>query len=139
MDTIQAFREAAAVLQSDPRYLALAEIRRKNDADETLSRLMEEFSQTRASLSEELEKEIRDNNLVVDLNAKSNKLYGDLMAHEGIVAYNKAKLEVDKLVVHIDAIITAALEGGDPMTAEPPKPQQENACSGSCATCSGCH
>lgn len=96
--------------------------------------LTREFAQTRARLSEELEKEIRDNDLVVELNAQANKLYGDIMAHEGIIAYNKAKVEIDGLIAHIDAIITAALEGRDPMTVEKPQPQS-GSCSGNCSSC----
>lgn len=140
MDTIQAFKEASALLQTDPRYLALAEIRKKNDADEGLEKLTQEFAQTRTTLSAELEKEIRNNDLVVELNAKANKLYGEIMGHEGIIAYNKAKVEIDQLVAYIDAIITAALEGQDPMAVVPPilAKKEEASCTGSCATCGGC-
>lgn len=137
MDTVKMFREAAAALQQDPRYLALVEVRRKNDADQQLDQLTKDFSETRIHLSEELEKGIRDNDLVVELNAKANKLYGDIMSHEGIIAYNKAKVEVDSLISHIDAIITAALEGQDPMTVEKPQPQkQKGSCAGDCSACS---
>lgn len=140
MDTIQAFKEASAVLQKDPRYLALSEIRRKNDADKSLEELTQNFAQTREALSAELEKEIRNNDLVVELNAKANKLYGEIMAHDGIIAYNKAKVDIDQLVGYIDAIITTALEGGNPMTVEQPSPakKEDPSCTGSCATCSGC-
>ena len=140
MDTIQAFKEASALLQKDPRYLALAEIRHKNDEDKGLEQLTQDFAQTRTTLSTELEKEIRDNDRVVELNAKANRLYGEIMAHDGIIAYNKAKVEIDQLVTYIDAIITAALEGRDPMSVEQPIPaKKENpSCSGSCATCGGC-
>ena len=138
MNIIKVFQEAALALQQDPRYLALAEVRRRNDADETLAHLTEEFANTRNALSAELEKEVRDNDLVVELNAKANKLYGELMSYDGIVAYNKAKVEIDQLVAHIDAIITTALEGGDPMTVEPPKPTKPNPCSGDCSACGGC-
>lgn len=139
MDIIKVFQDAAAALQQDPRYLALAEVRKRNDADKELERLTQEFAQTRAELSAELEKELRDNDRVVELNAKTNKLYGDLMAYDGIIAYNKAKVELDQLVAHIDAIITAALEGGDPGVVEaPPRFKSTPACGGSCGTCGGC-
>lgn len=140
MDIIQIFKEASAALQNDPRYIALAEVRQKNDGDTALEALTQDFAKTRETLSEELEKQVRDNDLVVELNAKANKLYGEIMAHEGIIAYNKAKLELDQLVAYIDAIITSALEGGDPMTVEDPakKAAEKAACTGSCATCSGC-
>lgn len=140
MDIIEVFKDAAVALQKDPRYLALADVRRRNDADECLAKLTEDFAATRDTLSKELEKEVRDNDLVVELNAKANKLYGDLMAYPGIIEYNKAKLEVDQLVAHIDAIITAALNGGDPTAVEAPKAQKDASCAGNCSSCaSACH
>ena len=39
------------------------------------------------------------------------------------------------MVSYIDAIINTAMNGGDPMTVQQP----QGSCSGSCATCGGCH
>ena len=58
----------------------------------------------------------------------------DIMANEFMMEYNECKTEVDKLSQHIQAIITSALNGGNPMLVELP----EGGCSGSCSTCSGC-
>ena len=80
MDIIQIFKDACVELQKDPRYLALAAVRKQNDADRELDRLTQEFAETKKTLSEELEKQVRDNDLVVELNAKANKLYGELMS-----------------------------------------------------------
>lgn len=136
MDIIQIFKEASTALQQDPRYIALAEIRKRNDADEKLEQLIKDFTETKSVLSAELEKQVRDNDLVVDLNAKANSLYGELMSYPGIVAYNKAKLEVDRMVAYIDSILTTALQGGDPMTVQEPKNEsKEMPCSGNCSSC----
>ena len=57
------------------------------------------------------------------------------MASEGMVRYNAAKAECEAMVNHIDAIINTAMNGGDPMTVNPPR----GGCTGSCASCGGCH
>lgn len=135
MELIQIFKNACSELQKDPRYLALAAVRKQNDADQELDRLTREFAETKKTLSEELEKQVRNNDLVVELNAKANKLYGELMSYPGIVAYNKAKLEVDQLVGHIDAVLTAALNGEDPQTVAAPVPEKSMPCTGDCSSC----
>ena len=143
MDVLQAFQIAAKHIQADPRYIAFQEIREKNDQDESLNALTEEFAQAKEELSKELEKDIaeRNNDLIVELNAKTNRLYGEILSHEGIVAYNKAKVELDQLVAQIDAIITGTLEGADPMKMEIAVSQKPSSCSPqACATCaSACH
>ena len=57
------------------------------------------------------------------------------MSSEGMVRYNTAKAECEALISHIDAIINTAMNGGDPMTVNPPA----GGCTGSCASCAGCH
>ena len=42
----------------------------------------------------------------------------------------------EMLMNYVNAIINTAVNGGDPMTVEEP---QQGGCSGSCASCSGCH
>ena len=56
------------------------------------------------------------------------------MNNESMQAYNEAKNEMDSLMQYINAILTTAVNGGDPMTVEEP-----SSCSGDCSGCSGCH
>ena len=58
-----------------------------------------------------------------------------IMADEGMAAYNEAKKDCENLVNYIDAIINTAMNGGDPMTVQEPS----TSCTGSCSTCGGCH
>ena len=69
-------------------------------------------------------------------NVKVNQLYNDIMANESMAAYNEAKAELESVMNYVNAIINTAVNGGDPMTVEEP---QQGGCSGSCASCSGCH
>ena len=72
---------------------------------------------------------------VAELNKKINDLYTQIMASEGMVRYTAAKAECEAMVSYIDAIINTAMNGGDPMTVQQPS----GSCTGSCATCGGCH
>ena len=135
MDTIDLFKKAAAALQTDPCYLALAAAREANDKDEALQDMIGEFNLARLDLNNEISKDERDDAKVAELNAQVNELYSKIMSTGSMAAYNEAKAEAEALISYIDAIINTAMNGGDPMSVQQP----EAGCSGSCASCSGCH
>lgn len=135
MDCIEMFKRAAVAMQTDPRYLALDQARRLNDADQELQGMIGEFNLARMDLNNELGKADRSDDRVVELNEKINDLYTRIMEDESMVAYNEAKKDCEALINYIDAIINTAMNGGDPMTVTEPAAS----CTGSCATCGGCH
>lgn len=135
MDCIDLFKKAAAAMQTDPRYLELDAARRENDADTELQNMIGEFNLARLDLNNEASNAEPDNARIADLNKKVNDLYSQIMASEGMVRYNAAKAECEAMVNHIDAIINTAMNGGDPMAVNPP----QGGCTGSCASCGGCH
>lgn len=135
MDCIDLFKRAAVALQTDPCYLALDRARKQNDADEQLQNLIGEFNLARMDLNTEIGKTERDDARIAELNEKVNSLYGQIMSDDGMLAYNEAKQECEALVGYIDAIINTAMNGGDPMAVQQP----EAGCTGSCASCAGCH
>ena len=135
MDTIALFKKAAAALQTDPCYLALAAAREANDKDEALQDMIGEFNLARLDLNNEISKDERDDAKVAELNAQVNELYSKIMSTGSMAAYNEAKAEAEALISYIDAIINTAMNGGDPMSVQQP----EAGCSGSCSSCSGCH
>ena len=57
-------------------------------------------------------------------------------AREERNSYNEAKAELEAVMNYVNAIINTAVNGGDPATVEEP---QQGGCSGSCASCAGCH
>lgn len=135
MDCIELFKKAAAAMQTDPRYLELDAARRENDMDEELQGLIGEFNLARLDMNNEASKSEPDNARISELNDKVNSLYTQIMSSEGMVRYNAAKSECESMINHIDAIINTAMNGGDPMTVNAP----QGGCTGSCATCGGCH
>ena len=112
MDCIDLFKRAAVALQTDNRYLALDQARKMNDKDEELQNLIGEFNLARMDLNNEIGKTERSDARIAELNEKVNTLYGQIMADEGMVAYNEAKRDCESLVNYIDAIINTAMNGG---------------------------
>ena len=72
---------------------------------------------------------IKDNGEELEM----QKLYTLIMQNEHMADFTMAKQGMDKLVGDINMIIGMCCDGEDPDTCE------ISACSGSCATCGGCH
>lgn len=135
MDCIELFKRAAVALQTDSRYLALDQARKMNDSDEELQNMIGEFNLARMDLNNEIGKAERDDKRIAELNEKVNRLYGQIMSDEGMIAYNDAKRDCEAMINYIDAIINTAMNGGDPMTVQEPSAD----CTHDCSTCGGCH
>lgn len=131
MDAISGFKEAALCLQQESCYKKLQETREANDSDEALQKMVNEYGALRISLEEALKK----GEGVVELDAMATRLYGEIMAYPGIIAYHKAKAEAEQQIAFLGEIITTAMNGGDPMAVQMKEPA---GCSGSCASCGGC-
>ena len=136
MDAIEQFKQAGVALQQDPRYKVLQAARTANDEDETLQDLIGDFNLVRLDLSNELEKDPRDEGRVEELNDRINDLYDEIMTNPHMLAYNAAKQGIRGLVDHINAIVAAAIDGDDPMAVA--EPHNHDDCGGSCSSCSGC-
>lgn len=135
-DAITLFKEAAAQMQREETFVALMGTLKKNDEDEVLQSLIGDFNLARIDLNAELSKsEDKDPEKINELNTRVGQLYNDIMANESMIAYNEAKAEMEQMVEYVNAIINTAVNGGDPMTVEQP----QAGCSGSCASCAGCH
>lgn len=131
MDSIQAFQQAALLLQAEPCYQELKRCRDVNDTDSVLQEMVKEYGRIRMELDQCLEK----GEAAVELDAKATKLYGEIMAYPGIVQYHQAKLKAETLIAYLGNIITTAMNGGDPRSVTP---SNTSGCSGSCHSCSGC-
>ncbi|MFR7854406.1 MAG: YlbF family regulator [Acutalibacteraceae bacterium] len=135
MDIIAAARALGAAIQADERYKKVLEQRRINDADKELQELIGEFNMARMSVDNELGKEDgRDEEKIKEFNSTLRRLYGKIMCNDNMIEYNKAKEEFDAVMQRANAIIELCTEGEDPATCEP-----ATGCTGSCATCGGCH
>lgn len=134
MDIIEMTRNLGMEIQKDQRYQILENARRLNDADEELQKQIGDFNLARIDLNNEVSKSDKDAGRIAQLNEKVQSIYTDIMNNESMQAYNEAKSDVDQMMQYINAILTTAVNGGDPMTVQEP-----SSCSGSCSSCSGCH
>ena len=134
MDIIELTRNLAMEIQNDQRYQMLDNARRLNDADEELQQQSGDFNLARIDLNNEVSKSDKNADRIAELNEKVQSIYTDIMNNESMQAYNEAKGDVDQMMQYINAILTTAVNGGDPMTVQEP-----SSCSGSCSSCGGCH
>lgn len=135
MNAIEAARKLGAAIQADERYAAYAEAKKANDNDEKLQAQIGEFNILRMSLERELSAEDKSEEKIKDYNEKLRTLYSEIMVSETMVKYNEAKTALDELTNDVNMIISMCLNGEDPETCDP----HAAGCTGSCATCGGCH
>ena len=134
-DFITEFKKLCAQLQKEDIIVYLNQAKDMMDKDQELQEMIGKFNLTKYQLNAEMVKPDADNDKINELDLELNKLYEEIMANEFMIAFSEASDEVDHLTKYIQAIITATVNGGDPMTVELPA----GGCSGSCSTCSGCH
>ena len=134
MDVIEQVRNLGKAIQHDERFIRYAKARLANDNDKELQASIGNFNIIRMELDRELNAEEKDEVKVAELNEKLRATYGEIMASPVMVEYNTAKAEVDTMVNEINTIISKCLDGEDPETCD-----TSAGCSGSCATCGGCH
>lgn len=135
MDVIALTRELGKAIQADPRYSRFLEAAESYEKDEELQGLVKEFNLCRMQLNQEMSKtENKSEEKIAEINKKVREIYGKIMVNPTMSTYNDAKGEMDRMLDQINTIITLSANGEDPETC-----QAEHSCSGSCATCGGCH
>ena len=70
---------------------------------------------------------------IKSLNEQLKAVYERVMQNPSMQAYNAAHAELESLVQKINTVINGAANGEDPFTID------VEGCTGSCATCKGCH
>jgi len=135
MDLIQMARDLGSAIQEDETYIALQMAKTANDNDKDLQDAIGEFNLKRIAISEEMNKKEEEKNEenLARLDKELRDAYGKIMANENMMRYNDAKNKMDAMMNQISALLMIAVNGEDPQTADPA------ACTGSCATCGGCH
>lgn len=134
MTVIELTRELGKAIQADPRYKEYNDARVANDADEELQKLIGEFNMGRMQLNREMSKTDKDQDKIAEMNQHIRDIYAQIMSNEHMAVYNDTKAAFDDMMLEIQNIITLCANGEDPATCEP-----KSNCTGSCATCGGCH
>ena len=133
MDVIEQVRILGKAIQQDERFIRYAKARLENDNNTELQASIGRFNIIRMELDREMQADERNEDKVKELNEELRSVYGDIMSAPAMVEYNTAKAALDSLVNEINTVISKTLDGEDPETCD------TTACTGSCATCGGCH
>ena len=75
-----------------------------------------------------------DQDKIKEYNDELKRVYGLVMTNPNMIAYNEAKSAMDQLLAEVNDLVTQCVNGEDPDTVQP-----SAGCTGSCATCGGCH
>lgn len=134
MTVIELTRELGKAIQSDERYIKLAEAKKLNDGDSKLNALIGKLNLIQMSYRHEAENG-GDKNKMDEYDKQFQEVYGEVMLNENMKNYENARQDVDDMMNYIMQILSLCVNGEDPETCEP-KSQEE--CTGSCSTCGGC-
>lgn len=134
MDIIDLAREIGRKLQQDENYIKFQLAKQATDEDAELQDMIGEFNLKRMAINNEASKENRSEEKLQQLNQELRSVYAKIMTNENMINYNDSKEAVDTILARVSAIIQKSSEGEDPETAD-----YTPSCSGSCATCGGCH
>lgn len=133
MDIIEMTRALGKAIQQDERYIRLSLARDNNDSDEKLQEMIGSFNLKRVEVNQEAARPDKDQAKLDALNESIRALYKEIMENPNMVEFNAAKEEIDSLMNFVNQILVLSVNGQDPDTVE------QSSCTGSCATCAGCH
>ena len=135
MDIIEMTRELGRALQNDERYIAMMSARQASDEDQALHEAIGEFNLKRMAISNEAQKDDRNEETLQRLNEEFRGVYQKIMENEHMLRYNDAKNEFDALLQRMTGILSLCADGEDPETCD----YDAASCGGNCSSCAGCH
>lgn len=135
MSILSAVRELGKEIQKDERYIAFAKAKLALDNDTAVQDKINEFNLVRMNLEQAMSAETQDEAKTKELNEKLRNIYAEVMQSKSMVDFNVAKADLDTMLNDVNSVIGQCVDGADPETVEP----EVQGCSGSCATCGGCH
>ena len=135
MDIIEMTRELGRALQNDERYIAMMSARQASDEDQALQEAIGEFNLKRMAISNEAQKDDRNEETLQRLNEEFRGVYQKIMENEHMLRYNDAKDEFDALLQRMTGILSLCADGEDPETCD----YDAASCGGNCSSCAGCH
>ena len=135
MDIIEMTRELGRALQNDERYIAMMSARQASDEDQALQEAIGEFNLKRMAISNEAQKDDRNEETLQRLNEEFRGVYQKIMENEHMLRYNDAKNEFDALLQRMTGSLSLCADGEDPETCV----YDAASCGGNCSSCAGCH
>ena len=135
MDIMEMTRELGKAIQQDDRYTAYMLAKQANDEDKELQDDISRFEELRINLGTAMSEEDPDSDKIKELDTEIKALYQKIMKNPKMIVFSGAQQALEKLVSNVQQIISMCANGEDPETCQIP----ESGCTGSCASCAGCH
>ena len=132
IDPITAARELGKALQNCPEYKLMKEAEKACDTDNNLQEMIGDFNLIRMNLTAETAKDEKDEAKIAELNTQIQQVYTNIMGNAHMMKFNIAKQDVEAIMQKINTLMQAAINGDDVDACDCD-------CTGSCATCGGCH
>ena len=123
-------RELGQALLASETYLKMKEAEDKAMKNEEAARTMGLFLEKRQELQAQMQSENPDPGALKRLSDEMDEAQERLQMIDDIVALNDARNEFNALIGQINQVLQFIVTG---------EMEQPGGCSGSCATCSGCH
>ncbi len=135
MDIMEMTRELGKAIQQDDRYTAYMLAKQANDEDKELQEDIDRFEKLRMELGSAMSTEAPDSEKIKGLDTEIKALYQKIMKNPKMIVFSSAQQALEKLISNIQQMISMCANGEDPETCQIP----ESGCTGSCASCGGCH
>ncbi len=129
-------REIGAAIQRSDEYINYRMSEQQVECSKELQSTIEKFNSKKAEINAELSKENADQKKMDELNAEIGGLYREITNNETMKKFNESKQIFDGMLAKISYLISECAKGEDPYKVEI---SDEENCTGSCATCGGCH
>lgn len=139
MDSIEIFglaREIGVAIQSSEEYINYRMNEQAVECNKELQDAIGNFNLKKVEINNELSKDNVDQEKLDKLNKEIGELYRKINDDETMKKFNTTKQVFDDLLNKISYVISECAKGEDPYKVQIP---DEDACTGSCATCGGCH
>lgn len=129
-------REIGMAIQRSDEYINYRMNEQKVECSKKLQNTIKKFNLKKSEINAELSKESSSQEKMDKLNSEISELYKKITNDEDMTKFNETKRIFDEMLGKISYLISECAKGEDPYKIE--IPDEEN-CTGSCSTCSGCH
>ena len=126
-------QELGDALIASEEYKAMKAAENTAMANAEAADLMTRYLEHKSKLENVLRGANPDPNAVSELGAAMEDLQAQFQAVPDIIAMNKARESFDSLINQVNQVLHFIVTG------EMEAPEGEDGCTGSCATCKGCH
>ncbi len=135
MTIVERARELGVFIQQDEKYLALQKAIAAKDSDKELNEKIAEFNEIRAKMTENSQKGEAGSPENIELSKQLRLKQGEIIGNDNMARYMAAENDLNESVQMVSQILSAAINGDDPMTYQP-----ASGCSADgCSSCSGCN